>query len=115
MFVLFVSPTSATFLTILTIGYLLVAIIQWGLYHRAATKSDELCLNELEKLLVLKEKKIWLSQAALGVLSTIIALVFMSSFGYLAGIVYGLSPALLPLLTMQTRKKIEAMQSESNN
>lgn len=104
----------AVLVAIFSVGLLLIALVQLGLYLRASSKADELCLNQLEKLLIRKESLIWIAQIVLSLLVTITALSFMSSYGFLAGIFYSLTPLLVFLLTMQTRKEIRINLSKSN-
>ena len=93
-----------------SMGFFLVALIQLSLYRRAATKAGELRLSQLERLLVKKEQLVWLVQAMAGLLSAAIALIFMSSFGYLAGLIYGLIPLAFFLVTRRTRGEIRKLQ-----
>jgi uncharacterized membrane protein len=104
---------AAGLVAIFSLGVFLMASIQLGLYLRVESKADDLCLNELERLLVHKEKSLWLIQAILGLLAALMALMFMSSLGYLAGLVYCLIPLTMPLITLQTRKKIRSLLSGS--
>lgn len=50
------SAEVAGLMAIFSIGFFLVAVIQLGLHLRVASRVDELCLNELERLLVRKEQ-----------------------------------------------------------
>lgn len=109
------SAEVAGLMAIFSVGFFLVALIQFGLYLRAASKADDLCLNQLERLLVRKEQLVWLVQAISGLLAALIALAFMSSLGYLAGIAYSLIPAAIPLVTLRTRRKIQSMLSGSSD
>lgn len=97
-----------------SVGFFLIALIQAGLYFRAASKTDELCLNPLEQLLVRKELLVWLVLTIFALLVAIIALTFMSSFGYLAGIFYSFTPVAIFLATFRTRRKIQSRLFESN-
>lgn len=97
-----------------SIGFCLVAAIQLGLYLRVSSKAKDLLLNPLELLLVRKEQTIWLIQAIVGFLSAIVAWSFMSSIGYLAGILYGLIPLLLPITTLRVSKKIRTTKTEGS-
>ena len=110
-----VSSTSevASLVAIFSLGFFMIALIQLGLYRRAQSKADDLCLNALEQLLIRKEILIWGVQATIALLVSLIALIFMSSIGYLAGILYGLSPMLVPLFTLTTRRKIQALRATS--
>lgn len=109
------SAEAAGLLAIFSVGFFLVALILLGLYLRAAATADELCLSELERLLVRKEQLIWLVQAVAGMVVTLLAVIFMSSMGYLAGIAYGLIPVTIYLVTLNTRRKIQALQSNADN
>lgn len=96
-----------------SLGFCLVASIQLGLYFRASCRAKDLCLSELEKLLVQKEQIILLVQAISGFLSAAVALIFISSLGYLAGIVLALIPIAIPLATLRVRRKIQAVQAKA--
>lgn len=98
----------AVLMALFSFGFFLIALIQLGLYLRAASKADDLCLSPLEQLLVRKEVLVWSTLAVLALLVALIALVFMASLGYLAGIAYGLTPILITLITLRTRKEIRA-------
>lgn len=89
-------------------GFFLIALIQFCLYRRAASKADDLCLNRLEQLLIHKEILVWVVQAALALAVALTALIFKSSLGYLAGLGYALTPVLIPLVTLPTRRKIRS-------
>lgn len=104
----------AVLLAIFSVGFFLIAVIHFGLYLRAASKAEELCLSELEQLLIRKEILIWVVQAILGLIVALIALFFMSTLGYLAGIAYGLTPIVIPLITLRTRKQIQSNLSRSS-
>lgn len=104
----------AVLLAIFSVGFFLIALIQFGLYLRAASKVDDLCLNQLEQLLIRKELLLWAAQAVMGLLVAMIALIFKSSLGYLAGLTYSLTPVLIPLITLQTRRQIRDHLSDSN-
>jgi uncharacterized membrane protein len=93
-----------------SVGFFLVAAIQAGLYLRAASKAEELCLSRLEQVLIRKEQITWVVQAIAGLLSASIALIFISSFGFLAGIIFGLTPIALFLLTIPVRRSIREIQ-----
>ncbi|MEX0320541.1 MAG: TMEM175 family protein [Puniceicoccaceae bacterium] len=95
-------------------GFCVVALIQLGLYGRVKSMSKALCLNQLERLQVQKEQLILLVQAIAGFLSAAFAVIFMSSLGYLAGLVLALVPIGIPIATHRTRKKIRAIQAESS-
>jgi hypothetical protein len=84
-------------------------LIQLGLYRRVVTMADDLCLSQLERLLVRKEQLESLVLAISGLLVAMIALVFMSSLGYLAGIAYSVIPIAIPLVTLRTRRKIRSL------
>lgn len=96
----------AVILAIFSVGFFLIALIQVCLYLRVSYKSDDLGLNQLEQLLVNKEILTWLSLTVIALVVTLIALIFRSSLGYLAGIAYSLTSIVIPLATMQTRRKI---------
>lgn len=98
----------AVLLAIFSFGFFLIALIHFGLYLRAASKSEELCLSQLEQLLIRKELLLWIIQAILALLVALFALLFMSSLGYLAGLAYSLTPIIIPLVTLKTRKKIRS-------
>jgi hypothetical protein len=100
---------------IFSVGFFLIALIQLCLYLRAASKVDDLCLNQMEQLLIRKELLVWVVQAVLALLVALIALTFKSSLGYLAGLAYSLTPVLVPLITLPTRKKIRAGLSAPGN
>lgn len=105
----------AVLVSIFSVGFFLIALIQLGLYLRAASKADDLCLSQLEQLLIHKEILVWVVQAILALLVALIALTFKSSLGYLAGIAFSLLPAVIPLVTLRTRRKIRSMLSEKNS
>lgn len=94
-------------------GFCLVASIQLGLYLRVASQAKDLCLSRVERLLVKEEQLIWAIQAVAGFVSALIAWIFIQSWGYLAGIVYGLIPAAIPLATMKARKARRALQAQT--
>lgn len=98
----------AVLLAIFSVGFFLIALIQMGLYLRVASKADDLCLSQLERLLVHKEIQVWLVQTILALLVALLALTFKSSLGYLAGLAYSLSPLFILLVTRQTRRKIRS-------
>lgn len=106
------SPEVAGLIAFYSAGWSLVAAIQLGLYHRAMAKAGELGLNPLEKLLVKKEQLVWLVQAIAGLLATVFAVVFLSSFGYLVGILFGLIPPTILVVTLLTNRKIKALQEK---
>jgi len=97
-------------MAIFSAGFFLIAVIQLGLYNRAAAKADDLCLSQMERLLVRKEQLVWMVQSLLSFLVVLIALIFKSSFGYLAGIAYSLTSIIIPLVTLQTRRKIRSLK-----
>jgi uncharacterized membrane protein len=94
-------------------GFLMIALILLGLYRRVSVKKDELCLSHLEQLLVRKEQLNWAVQVVASLLSTSFALVFMSSIGYLAGILFALTPVILPIVTLRVRKQIRIAKREA--
>ena len=96
-------------------GWFLVASTHLGLYLRAANMARDLSLNQLEQLLVKKELLVWLVQAIAGLLSAAIALIFIGSFGYLAGIVFGLIPLAIFIVTLPTRRGIRAILNRDNS
>ena len=96
-----------------SMGFSLVAATLWGLYWRASSKAKDLSLDHLERLLVKKELQVWLVQAVVGLIAAIIAVVFMSSLGYLAGILFGLSPLAVFIITRPTRKQIRTIQAKA--
>jgi uncharacterized membrane protein len=98
----------AVLVAIFSVGFFLIALIQMGLYLRAASKADDLCLSQLEQLLIRKELIVWGVQAILALLVGLIALTFMSSMGYLAGLVYSLTAVVIPLVTLRTRREIRS-------
>lgn len=101
---------AAGLVAIFSLGVFLMALIQLGLYLRASSKADELCLSQLERLLVRKEQLLWSVQAILGFVVAILAFIFISTIGYLAGILYCLTPLGILLVTLPTRKNIRALQ-----
>lgn len=105
---------AAGLVAIFCAGFFLVAAIQLGLYMRVSSMADALCLNELEQLLVQKEQQILAVQCVLGLLATAIALVFRSSMGYLAGILLGVAPALIPLVTLRVRRRIREVRETAD-
>lgn len=94
-------------------GFCLVASVQLGLYLRVKSCAKALCLSQLELLLVQKEQLILLVQIIAGLLTVAFALVFMSSIGYLAGLVLSVIPIAVPLATLRVRRKIQAVQAEA--
>ena len=105
----------AALVAIFSVGFFLIALIQLGLYLRATSKADDLCLSRLEQLLIRKELLVWVVQAILALLVTLLALTFMSSLGYLAGLAYSLAPVVIPLVTLRTRRKIQSNFSGYSN
>lgn len=104
----------AGLVAIFSAGLFLVAMIQLGLYQRAAALSKSLCLSPLEQLLVKREQILLAVQAGCALLATCLAILLVSSVGYLAGIALGLIPALLPLATRNVRKDIRELQARSS-
>lgn len=98
----------AVLVAVFSVGFFLIALIQWCLYLRAASKAEDLCLSQLEDLLVRKELLVWMVLAVLALLVALMAFIFRSSFGYLAGLAYSLTPVLVPLITLPTRRKIQS-------
>ena len=96
----------AVLVAIFSVGLLLIALIHLCLYLRVSSKTDELCLSHLEQLLVRKEILSWAVQIVVSLLVALIALIFKSSLGYLAGIAFSLTPLLLLVVTIRTRKEI---------
>jgi uncharacterized membrane protein len=105
----------AVLVAIFSVGFFLIALIQLGLYRRATSRADDLCLSQLELLLIHKEQIVWGVQAVLALFVGLIALTFMSSMGYLAGLVYSLTTVVIPLATLQTRRKIRLNLSATSN
>jgi len=71
----------------------------------AASKAKHLFADDLERLLVKRKQQVWLVQAVVGLIVAIIVVIFMSSLGYLAGILFALGPFLfLSLLTQHESK-----------
>lgn len=103
---------AAGLVAVFSLGFFLIALIQLCLYRRVASKADDLCLSKLELLLVDKEQLVWLVQMISGIVATIIALAFMSSLGYLAGLTYSLIPVVIPIITFRLRKKIQSVLTE---
>lgn len=103
-----VSSTSqvAVLVAIFSAGFFLIALIQLGLNLRVVSKKDELCLSKLEQILINKEIFVWGGQALLAFVVVLIALVFRSSLGYLAGIVYSLAPVVFLLATLRTKSEL---------
>lgn len=93
-------------------GFFLVASIQLGLYIRVASRAKDLCLSGLERLLVKHEQLVWSVQAAAGLSSAVIAWIFITSLGYLAGFVYCLIPLAIPLITLRNRRERRAILAE---
>lgn len=98
----------AVLVAIFSVGLFLIALIHLCLYLRVSSKSDELCLSHLEQLLIRKEILSWAVQIVVSLLVASIALIFKSSLGYLSGIAFSLTPLLLLVVTMRTRKEIRA-------
>ncbi|MDO3388247.1 TMEM175 family protein [Gilvimarinus sp. SDUM040013] len=96
----------AVLVAIFSAGFFLIALIQLGLHLRVASKTDELCLNQLEQVLINKEIFVWGGQAILAFLVVLMALIFRSSLGYLAGIVYSLTPLIFLLASLRTRSEL---------
>lgn len=98
----------AVLVAIFSVGLFLIALIHLCLYLRVSSKTDELCLSHLEQLLIRKETLSWAVQIVVSLLVASIALIFKSSLGYLSGIAFSLTPLLLLVVTMRTRKEIRA-------
>jgi len=94
------------------VGFLLVSVIQLGLYFRVSSQKKLLCLSPLEQILVKEEQRTWITQASVALISAFFATVFMNSWGYLAGFFFCLSPIVTPLATMSLRKQRKALQKE---
>lgn len=92
-------------------GFGLIAATIWGLYWWAGSEPDDLALDQFERLQVKQEQQIWLVQSGVGLLVTFIAVTFMSSLGYLAGILFSLSPIAVFIITRPTRKRIRTIQN----
>ena len=93
-------------------GFCALASIQLGLYLRVASLADDLCLSRLERILVKQEQLVWSVQATAGLFSALMAWIFITSLGYLAGFVYCLIPIAIPLITWRTRRKKQAVLAE---
>jgi len=93
-------------------GFCLIGSTNLGLYLRASNQVKDLCLNQMELLLVKEEQLIWSIQAAAGLLSALVAMIFYNSIGHLAGFVFCLLPIVIPLSTMGIRKKKRALQTK---
>jgi len=104
----------AVLVAIFSVGLFLIALIHLCLYLRASSKTDELCLSHLEQLLIRKETLSWAVQIVVSLLVASIALIFKSSLGYLAGIAFSLTPLLLLVVTMRTRKEIRITLLETS-
>ena len=107
-----VSDTSqvALIVAIFSVGFFLIALIQSGLYLRAMSRNDDLCLNPLEQLLVRKEVFVWLALSTSALLVALMAVAFKASIGYLAGIGYSLTPVIIFFATRPTRRAIQAKE-----
>ena len=95
------------------IGFFLIASTNLGLYLRVSARAEDLCLSPLERLLIKEEQLIWVTQAAAGLVSAVAAAIFYHSIGYLAGLVFGLLPIAIPLLTMRVRRKKREMKADA--
>ena len=93
-------------------GFFLIAFIQLGLNLRTKAMTSALCLNRLEQVLVKKEILVWLVQSILAFIVTLLALVFMSSIGYLAGIIYSLTPLAIFFISLHSRKELQVASSD---
>lgn len=101
----------AILVSLFSVGFSIVAIIQLGLYKRVSVKADELCLNQMETLLVRKEQLMLMVQSTVGIIVTLLALTFASSFGYLAGITFAVIPVAIFFVTASVRKQINDLSS----
>jgi uncharacterized membrane protein len=104
----------AVLVAIFSVGLFLIALIHLCLYLRVSSKTDELCLSHLEQLLIRKETLSWAVQIVVSLLVASIALIFKSSLGYLAGIAFSLTPLLLFVITLRTRKEIRTKLLETS-
>ena len=91
------------------LGFTIVAAVQLGLYKRVSLKEGELCLNKLESLLVRKEQIMLMVQVSIGLLVTVLAVTLSSTIGYLAGIMFALTPVAIFFATSPIRKQIKAL------
>lgn len=98
----------AVLVAFFSVGFFLIALIQLSLYQRAASMAEDLRLNALEQLLVHKEILVWTVLSALAFIVALLALVLMQSIGYLAGVTYGVTPLVIFLVTLRTRRKIQS-------
>lgn len=91
------------------VGFCAASTTIVGLYMRAESKAAELCLNQWERLVVKEEKRIWVIQASVALVSTALAALFFNSWGYLAGVAYASVAILIPWLTNGIRKEKRAL------
>jgi uncharacterized membrane protein len=98
----------AVLVSFFSVGFFLIALIQLSLYRRAMTKAEQLCLSQLELLMVKKEQLVWLVVTILALFVGLFALIFMHSVGYLAGIAYGMTPIAIFFVTLRARRQISA-------
>lgn len=96
-------------------GFCLVASAQLGLYMRVASQAEALCLSRLERLLVKQEQWVWLVQASAGLVSAVIAWLFINTWGYLGGLVYCLVPIAITLLRLRIRKERRALEAQTEH
>lgn len=87
------------------VGFCLIALTQLGLYIRVVSQAKDLCLSQLELLLIKEEQIIWFVQAVAGLLAASVAAIFYNSIGHMAGFVFCLLPIAIPLMIMGVRKK----------
>ncbi|RME70811.1 MAG: DUF1211 domain-containing protein, partial [Verrucomicrobia bacterium] len=99
----------AGLVALFSVGFGLVALIQFGLYLRASARAEELRLDPLERVLVREEQVVWITQAIIASCAATAAIVFMGSWGYLAGILYSITPVAIPLATLRLRRKRRAL------
>ena len=104
----------AGLVVIFGVGFAVITLIQWGLYQRASLQADTLLLSPGERLHVREERLIWMVLSTAGILAAAFAWFFRSSWGYLGGIVFGLIPAVVPLVTLSTRRAIQALDEEAS-
>ena len=64
---------------------------------------------KIERLVVKEEKRIWVIQASVALVSTALAALFFNSWGYLAGVAYASVAILIPWLTNGIRKEKRAL------
>ena len=105
----------AILVAIFSVGLAVVAAIQLGLYMRVSAKDKELSLNRLERLLVRREQRMLMIQSLVGLLVALLAWIFVSSMGYLAGIAFVLIPICIFITTSSISKEISEIMSQQND